>query len=79
MEKLLAAFFTGIVIAFVAPVLGTLIGAFMGWVVGIFFGNTIMAFLAAIGVKVAGLTMWQVGAAMGFLGSFLRTTVSKTN
>lgn len=78
MEKLVLTILAGIAIAFIAPVLGTLIGAFMGWVVGLFFGETILAFLAAVGVKTAGLAMWQVGAAMGFLGSFLRTTVSRT-
>lgn len=77
MEKLLAGALAGIALAFLMPVLGTLIGAFIGWVVGLFFGETILAFLAAVGVKTVGLTMWQVGASMGFLGSFLRTTVSK--
>ena len=63
---------------FVMPAISTLVGAFSGWVVGLFFGQTIIGFLAAMGVATANLTMWQVGAAMGFLGSFLRTSVSKT-
>ena len=78
MEKLITGFLAVIALAFIAPVLGTLIGAFMGWVVGLFFGETILSFLAAVGVTTAGLSMWQVGASMGFLGSFLRTTVSRT-
>jgi hypothetical protein len=78
MEKLVYGFCVGIVIAFVAPLCGVLIGAFMGWVVGLFFGDTILSFLARVGVDTAGLAVWQVGAAMGFLGSFLRTSVSKS-
>lgn len=78
MEKLITSTLAVIALAFLLPVLGTLIGAFMGWVVGLFFGETILAFLAAVGVTTSGLSMWQVGAAMGFLGSFLRTTISRT-
>lgn len=78
MERILTMFLAGLGLAFIAPILGTLIGAFMGLVVGVFFGGSIMGFLTAIGVATADLTMWQVGAAMGFLGSFLRTSVSKT-
>ena len=77
MEKVFTMFLAVLALAFIAPVLGTLIGAFMGWVVGLFFGDTILTFLGAAGVNIAGMTMWQVGAAMGFLGSFLRTTISK--
>lgn len=77
MEKILATFFAAIVIAFIAPLFGVLIGAFMGWVVGLFFSATILDFLSRVGVETAGLALWQVGAAMGFLGSFLRTSVTK--
>lgn len=77
MQKMLAAFGVAVIIAFIAPIIGVLIGAFMGWVVGLFFTASILDFLARIGVDVAGLALWQVGAAMGFLGSFLRATVSK--
>lgn len=78
MEKLLATFGVIVIIAFIAPILGTLVGGFMGWVVGMFFADEIIGFLARLGADTVGLTMWQVGAAMGFFGSFLRTTVSKT-
>lgn len=78
MEKIIASALAVLGLAFIMPILGTLIGAFMGLIVGLFFGQTILDFLAAVGVNTVGMTMWQVGAAMGFLGSFLRTTVSKT-
>lgn len=77
MEKVVVSFITLIAIAFIAPLAGVLIGSFTGWVVGLFFTETILSFLARFGVETAGLAVWQVGAAMGFLGSFLRTTVSK--
>lgn len=77
MEKIVASFLTVLAIAFIAPVAGVLIGSFTGWVVGLFFSETILSFLAKVGVDTAGLAVWQVGASMGFLGSFLRTTVNK--
>ena len=55
--------------------LGTLFGAIAGWVVGIFFGDTILGILSQLGVH--NVTMWQFGAFMGFVGGFLRTTVTK--
>lgn len=55
----------------IAAPLGALLGAFAGWTVSLFFGDTI---LKVIGLH--GVTMWQLGATGGFLGSFLRTTVT---
>jgi hypothetical protein len=78
MEKIVASFLAVIAIAFIAPLAGVLIGSFTGWVVGLVFSETILSFLSRFGVDTAGLAVWQIGAAMGFLGSFLRTTVSKT-
>lgn len=56
------------------PVLGVLFGAFSGWAVSLFFNDTVLGFLARIGVDTNGLALWQVGAAMGFLGGFLKTS-----
>lgn len=69
--------FAGLV--FLVPILGVLFGAFSGWVVGLFFTDTILGFLARLGVDTDGLAVWQVGAAMGFLGGFLKTSVSTKN
>ena len=52
--------------------LGTLCGAIAGWIVGMFFPS-ILTTLAAFGVH--GVTMWQFGAFLGFVGSFLKTKV----
>lgn len=79
MEKLLVNTVLFAALVFFVPVLGTLFGAFSGWVVGLFFEATILDFLARIGVAVAGLALWKVGAAMGFLGGFLKTSVTTRN
>lgn len=73
--------FIGISVAFLALMvvvvpLATLFGALGGWSVGLFWGDAILITLR----KTVGLdpqvTMWQLGAALGFVGSFLRTSVS---
>ena len=56
-------------------ILGTLLGAVAGWIVGLVFGETILAILAQIGIH--GITMFQFGAFMGFVGGFLKTKVTK--
>ena len=56
---------------FLYAVIGTIIGALTGWVVGIFFGTPILAILSAIGIE--GFTMAQIGAFLGFVGSFFRS------
>jgi hypothetical protein len=72
----LLAAFCGLV--FIMPLLGVLFGAFSGWVVGLFFADTILGFLARLGAHTDGLAVWQVGAAMGFFGGFLKTSVSQS-
>ena len=57
---------------FLGCVLGTLCGAFAGWIVGLFFGKTILAFLATLGIT--GFNMWQIGAVLGFVGGFFRSS-----
>jgi len=61
----------GLVLIFFAPVIGVLIGAFSGWVVGLFFAETIMTTLAGFGFS-ASVSMWQLGATLGFIGGFFR-------
>ena len=59
-------------IMFLACILSTLLGALAGWVVGLFFEETILNFFAMLGIS--GLKMWQIGASLGFIGSFFNTT-----
>lgn len=58
------------------PTIGTCFGAFAGWAVGLFFAETILGFLSRTGIDVSGLAMWELGAALGFIGGFLKTSVS---
>lgn len=63
-----------LVLIFLAPIIGVLGGAFCGWVVGLIgFEPVILDFLSRLGMRVDALHAWQVGAAMGFLGGFLKT------
>ena len=66
-------------LAFIACIISTVMGAAVGWVVGLVFHDTIFDFLRRIGIDVTGMSMWQIGASLGFIGSFFRSnqTVKK--
>lgn len=55
-------------------IFSTLAGAVVGWVVGWFFGDTILGIMNQLGIH--GITMWQLGAFLGFVGSFFRTSTT---
>lgn len=76
MEKIAAGVTMVLGLMFIMPILGCLFGAFSGWAAGLVFGNSILGFLSSLGADTSGLSMWQVGAAMGFFGGFLKTNVS---
>ena len=78
MEKILAACLGFLALSLVMPILGVLFGAFSGWAVGLVFEETVLQTLTRFGVETTELTMWQLGAALGFVGGFLKTTVSST-
>jgi hypothetical protein len=61
----------------VLPIVYALLGGIGGWATGLFFGDTILAFLASLGIE--GLSMWQIGASLGFISAFFKTTVTTTN
>lgn len=58
----------------IAAPLNALMGAVAGWTVGLFWGDTIISVLRSLGIPEK-FTMWQIGATLGFLGSFLRTKI----
>lgn len=64
---------------FLSPLIGVLFGAFSGWIVGLFFGPTISEFIGAFSPQAALLETWQIGAGLGFIGGFFKssTTVKK--
>lgn len=67
-----------VALLFFLVILTTLMGAVAGWAVGLFFEQTILSTLARFGVNVAGLTMWQLGATLAFVGSFFKAHQSVT-
>lgn len=77
MEKL-SMFFGSIALflggLFFFVIFGTFVGAICGWAVGLVFGDTILNILGQIGIH--GVTMFQFGAFMGFVGGFLKTKVT---
>lgn len=79
MEKFIGIVSFGLIIAFVAPIISCFLGAFAGWTVGLVFEQEIIGFLTRCGVQTEGLKMWQLGAALGFIGGYLKTTVHQKN
>lgn len=71
-----AVAFAGMIVL-IAP-LNALLGAFAGWTVSLFWGDSILVTLRSVGLPPE-VTMWQLGAALGFVGAFLRTTVSQNS
>lgn len=68
-----------VAVVFILIILGTLSGGIAGWIVGLFFTDTIMNTLNRIGVDTMGMTMWQLGATLGFISGFFKaTSVRKT-
>lgn len=75
MEKIVGlASFTFILI-FVSPIIGVFLGAFAGWCAGLIFEETILGTLSRFGVDTDGLSMWKLGACLGFVGGYLKTSV----
>lgn len=64
-------------LVFAAVIISTVFGAFSGLVVGWFFEDTIKAVFLRFGVDMSGVAMWQIGATLGFIGSFF--TAVQTN
>lgn len=61
--------FSGIILLFFTLILlRPLFGAILAVLVGIFFSGPILGTLAAFGVT--GITMWQLGATLGFVSGF---------
>ena len=61
-------------ILFVAVLLGTLIGGIVGWIVGMVFPFVIVTLNTLTGLT---LTAFEMGAVLGFVGSFFKTSVTK--
>lgn len=75
MEKIAGVFSFGMILALISPILGVFLGALGGWIVGLVFEETVIGTLARFGVDTNGLSMWQLGACLGFVGGYLKTSV----
>lgn len=72
-------FFIFAALIFAAPILGVLFGAFSGWVVSLFFNDSLMGVLTSVVPALKDYALWQIGATLGFVGGFFKTTVSQKN
>lgn len=70
----ISAIFGLVFLAIFGCILSTLAGGISAWLVGLFFEKTILGVLATLGIK--GLTMFQVGAFLGFIAGFFRPAVN---
>lgn len=68
-----------VALLFFMPLVGVIFGAFAGWVVGFYWTSTILQFLQRFGVDTVGLEIWEIGAAIGFLGSFFKSSPSTSS
>lgn len=66
-----------IVLIFISAILGTAVGAFTGWILSLFFlGDWIIAGFQVFGYNAQGKLV-VIGAMLGFLSGFIKTTVNK--
>lgn len=75
MQTIVAVIIAGVTVAallLLAVILGTLVGGIVGWVVGAVFPFVIVSLNTVLGLQ---LTGFEMGAVLGFVGSFLSTSV----
>lgn len=75
---ILGVFFTALLMIFLSPIIGVLVGAFVGWVVSLLAPVWVPTGLGILGIKVAASQLVELGAALGFLGGFFRVA-AKSN
>lgn len=74
--QVIALFVLAAVLFLIAPLIGIVVGAFAGMVVGWVFDDT-MALLAKL-IGAPGTPAWQLGAMLGFVAGFFRSSVSSS-
>lgn len=74
MNDLIVKIFASAGIAVLLLILGPLLGGVFGWLFAAVFDDSFRTLCAILRIEATG---FQVGAALGFAGAFLRTTVSK--
>lgn len=68
----LGVFSLALLLIFLSPIAGVLVGAFSGWVVSVLAPVWVPSGLAALGLHIGASQLVEVGAALGFLGGFFR-------
>lgn len=63
------------VVAFLVVMLSALFGGIAGWIVGLMYGESILGIAAQLGIH--GITMFQFGVFLGFVGGFFKSNLSK--
>jgi hypothetical protein len=61
-----------VALLFVAVILGTFVGGVAGWIIGGVFPYVVASLNSVLGLS---LTGFEMGAMLGFVGSFLSTSV----
>jgi len=61
---------------FVAAIIGTFVGGVVGWIIGMVFPYVIASLNTVLGLS---LTGFEMGAVLGFVGSFLSTSTTVKN
>ena len=75
MGQVIAGVVGVVVLIFVAVLLGTVMGGVAGWIVGLFF-DAPQQVATLLGLE---LTNFQVGALLGFVGGFLKSSSSSSS
>lgn len=65
------------ILNFGIKLLVVILSGIFGWIVGWFLGDTFLAIFAQLGIT--GVSMWQIGAFLGFVGSFFTPLVTQNN
>ena len=76
MEKLvvsLLVLFGTALVSFIRTLAGALFGGISGWIVGLVFNESVTLIM---NTYIPEFTMFQIGAALGWIGSFFRATLS---
>ena len=68
-----------VLLVIVMVILGTFFRGVAGYIVGLFFTDTIMETLDRFGINTLGMTMWQLGATLGFISGFFKSQGIKVN
>ena len=65
-----------LIVVFIAPLIGVVFGGLSGFIVGLFFNDPVLNLLIAVVPALNGYSLTQIGATLGFVGGFFRSSVA---